>query len=64
MKITTGELATLLKQAQQAHHEYEEQNTESVEQDKDWSAWYASYIEDKLQTFQNSGSNHEVHDEL
>lgn len=64
MKITTEELATLLKQAQQAHHEYEKKNTKPSEQDGNWAGWYATYIKEKLSKFDNCDENQEVHDEL
>lgn len=64
MKITTEELATLLKQAQRAHHEYEKKNIDSGETDDDWAGWYADYIEKKLNKFENQTENQEVCEEL
>jgi hypothetical protein len=60
MKITKNDLATLLKQAQKAHHEYEQSNEKSDNEDDDWADWYASYIKDKLSTSQEADDNLEL----
>jgi hypothetical protein len=43
--VTREELAELLSAAERAHGEYER---EIGERDKDWPAWYAGYILDRL----------------
>jgi hypothetical protein len=44
-QITKDQLKNLLKQAQEAHHEYEE----ALEgKDEDWVGWYAEYIFSRL----------------
>jgi hypothetical protein len=45
MKITEQKLAKLLKEAQQAHHKYEQTLDET---DDDWAKWYATYIHRQL----------------
>lgn len=44
--LTQEELARLLREAEQAHADYEKQLGHS---DDDWPTWYAAYIIGKLQ---------------
>ena len=44
-QLTTQELARLLREAAQAHHDYEQQ---LGERDEDWPTWYAEFILDQL----------------
>ena len=44
-ELTTEDLATLLREAERAHAEYER---ELGSRDEDWPSWYAGYILDKL----------------
>ena len=50
-ELTTEDLASLLRQAEQAHAEYER---ELGSRDEDWPAWYAGYILDRLNEEQAS----------
>ena len=43
--LTTEELARLLKEAAEAHHDYEQQLGEP---DENWPTWYAEFILDQL----------------
>ncbi len=43
--VTKEELARLLREAEQAHAEYERG---LGQRDEDWPSWYAGYILDKL----------------
>jgi hypothetical protein len=45
-RLTREELADLLREAEQAHAEYER---ELGERDEDWPSWYAGYIVEKLE---------------
>ena len=45
MNLTQDELAELLRDAERAHGEYER---ELGARDKDWPAWYAGYILERL----------------
>jgi hypothetical protein len=45
MEITKDELAALLREAEQAHGQYER---ELGARDDDWPAWYAAYMLDRL----------------
>ncbi|MEX2369154.1 MAG: hypothetical protein WD552_02040 [Candidatus Paceibacterota bacterium] len=45
MNIPKDELVRLLKDAQQAHHEYEKTLDEP---DAEWPEWYADYINRQL----------------
>ena len=45
-ELTKEELATALRQAEQAHAEYEKT---LGKRDEDWPAWYAEFIVNKLQ---------------
>jgi hypothetical protein len=45
VELTADELARLLREAERAHGEYEE---ELGGRDEDWPAWYADYIIGKL----------------
>lgn len=45
MNLTQEELAELLRDAAQAHGEYER---ELGHRDEDWPTWYAGYILDRL----------------
>jgi len=45
MDVTREELARLLREAEQAHGEYER---ELGKRDEDWPDWYAGYILDQL----------------
>ena len=44
-QLTRVELARLLREAKEAHAEYE---LELGSPDEDWPSWYAGYIVDKL----------------
>jgi hypothetical protein len=44
-QLTQEELARLLREAEQAHGEYEHQLGQS---DPDWPSWYAGWIIDQL----------------
>jgi hypothetical protein len=44
-ELTTEDLATLLREAERAHAEYER---ELGSRDEDWPSWYAGYILDRL----------------
>ncbi len=44
-EITKEQLAALLRQAEEAHAEYEK---ELGKRDDDWPSWYAGFILDKL----------------
>jgi len=44
-EVTREELAELLREAERAHAEYEQQ---LAGRDEDWPDWYAGYILDKL----------------
>jgi hypothetical protein len=44
-ELTTEDLASLLREAERAHAEYER---ELGSRDEDWPAWYAGYILDRL----------------
>ncbi len=41
VELTSDELARLLREAEQAHAEYEQ---ELGRRDEDWPGWYAEYI--------------------
>jgi hypothetical protein len=43
--LTPDDLARLLREAEQAHGEYEK---ELGRRDEDWPAWYADYVIQKL----------------
>lgn len=43
--LTKDRLAELLREAAEAHHEYEEK---LGERDEDWPAWYAGYVVERL----------------
>jgi hypothetical protein len=45
MELTVEELADLLRAAEHAHGEYEQ---ELGHADEDWPTWYAQFIVDKL----------------
>jgi hypothetical protein len=45
MELTVEELADLLRAAERAHGEYEQ---ELGHADEDWPTWYAQFIVDKL----------------
>ena len=45
MDLTAERLAELLREAEAAHAEYEQ---ELGRRDEDWPGWYARYIVDKL----------------
>lgn len=45
MEVTAERLAELLREAEAAHGEYEQ---ELGHRDEDWPSWYASYIVDRL----------------
>jgi hypothetical protein len=44
-ELRTEDLASLLREAEQAHAEYER---ELGSRDEDWPSWYAGYILDRL----------------
>jgi hypothetical protein len=44
-ELTTDDLASLLREAERAHAEYER---EVGARDEDWPSWYAGYILDRL----------------
>ncbi len=44
-QLTREDLARLLREAAQAHAEYER---ELGERDEDWPSWYAAWIADRL----------------
>ena len=46
VELTRDELARLLREAEQAHGEYER---ELGDRDEDWPAWYADYILRRLE---------------
>lgn len=64
MKITKEELTTLLKQAQKAHHEYDQRSMDPCERDDEWAVWYASYIEEKITKFRDADEDLEINYEL
>lgn len=43
--VTAEQLATLLREAEKAHAEYER---ELGRRDEDWPTWYAQYIVERL----------------
>lgn len=45
-QLTRDELARLLREAQEAHSEYEK---ETGRRDEDWPGWYADYILRRLE---------------
>jgi hypothetical protein len=44
-ELTTEDLASLLREAEKAHADYER---ELGSRDEDWPSWYAGYILDRL----------------
>jgi hypothetical protein len=44
-ELTTDDLASLLREAERAHAEYER---ELGSRDEDWPSWYAGYILERL----------------
>jgi hypothetical protein len=44
-ELTTEDLASLIREAERAHAEYER---ELGSRDEDWPSWYAGYILDRL----------------
>ena len=44
-QLTREELAELLREAEQAHHDHEQS---TGKRDDDWSSWYARYLLDRL----------------
>lgn len=46
--VTEEELATLLEDAADAHHRYEQEELDG-ETDADWAQWYAQYIRNAIQ---------------
>jgi hypothetical protein len=46
VEVTKEELARLLREAEQAHGEYER---ELGQRDEDWPGWYADFILGRLQ---------------
>ena len=53
-ELTKEQLAALLRQAEQAHAEYE---MSLGKRDDDWPAWYADFIVNKLKESGAAGSS-------
>ena len=45
IELTREVLAQLLRDAERAHHDYEQS---TGERDDDWASWYADYLLDRL----------------